>query len=204
LDPDVPPSINLWDDGYPSGGNYWSDYVVTANDTYSGPFQDEPTSDGISDQPHVIPYIINANNTDHYPLMGTFSDFNATSEHHVQTICNSTISDFQYNGTAMCFNVSGENDTAGFCRICIPTALMNVTYKVYVNDTEVSYNLLPCSNETYSYLYFNYTHSTQKVVVIPEFPSAMIFPLFIFFTLVALLLKKKREMEYPKTWRLKQ
>ena len=54
---------NIWDDGYPSGGNYWSDY--TDVDLYSGPNQDQPSSDGIGD----TAYVIDANNTDHYPLM---------------------------------------------------------------------------------------------------------------------------------------
>ena len=56
-------STCLWDNGYPSGGNYWSDYV--GNDTYSGPYQNETGSDGIGD----TPYVINAGNVDHYPLM---------------------------------------------------------------------------------------------------------------------------------------
>ncbi len=30
-------SVNIWDNGYPSGGNYWSDY--TGVDIYSGPFK---------------------------------------------------------------------------------------------------------------------------------------------------------------------
>lgn len=55
-----------WDDGYPSGGNYWSDY--NGVDEYSGVNQDEPGSDGISD----TPYIIDANNKDNYPLMKYF------------------------------------------------------------------------------------------------------------------------------------
>jgi parallel beta-helix repeat protein len=38
---------NEWDDGYPSGGNYWDDHAGT--DTYSGPNQDEPGEDGILD-----------------------------------------------------------------------------------------------------------------------------------------------------------
>jgi parallel beta-helix repeat protein len=54
---------NSWDNGYPSGGNYWSNYNGT--DFYSGPHQNETGSDGIGD----TPYIIDANNTDEYPLM---------------------------------------------------------------------------------------------------------------------------------------
>jgi parallel beta-helix repeat protein len=61
--PSVPQSINAWDDEYPSGGNYWSDH--TDVDSYSGPNQDIPGNDGIWDHP----YIIDANNRDHYPLV---------------------------------------------------------------------------------------------------------------------------------------
>jgi parallel beta-helix repeat protein len=55
-------STNTWDNGYPSGGNYWSDH--TGVDVKSGPNQDQPGSDGIID----TPYIIDANNKDRYPL----------------------------------------------------------------------------------------------------------------------------------------
>jgi len=54
---------NVWDDGYPSGGNYWSDY--TGVDIYSGQYQNETGSDGIGD----TPYVINADNKDRYPLV---------------------------------------------------------------------------------------------------------------------------------------
>ncbi|MCK4478194.1 right-handed parallel beta-helix repeat-containing protein [Candidatus Bathyarchaeota archaeon] len=47
-------SVNTWDDGYPSGGNFWSNY--NGNDL---------DHDGIGD----IPFVIDVNNTDHYPLM---------------------------------------------------------------------------------------------------------------------------------------
>jgi len=53
---------NAWDDGYPSGGNYWSDYNGT--DLFLGSAQNETGSDGIVD----TPYFIDANSTDHYPL----------------------------------------------------------------------------------------------------------------------------------------
>jgi len=55
--------MNVWDDSYPSGGNYWSNYAGT--DLYSGPYQNITGSDGIGD----TPYIIDANNRDNYPLM---------------------------------------------------------------------------------------------------------------------------------------
>jgi parallel beta-helix repeat protein len=56
-------NTNFWDNGYPSGGNYWSDYNGT--DIKSGPYQNETGSDGIGDTPHII----DGNNKDCYPLM---------------------------------------------------------------------------------------------------------------------------------------
>lgn len=56
-------STTVWDDGYPSGGNCWSDY--TGLDLYSGPYQNETGSDEIGD----TPYIIDGNNQDRYPLL---------------------------------------------------------------------------------------------------------------------------------------
>ena len=49
---------NRWDDGYPSGGNYWSDYVGVDGDR-----------DGIGDEPYRI---AGDNNLDRYPLMNPF------------------------------------------------------------------------------------------------------------------------------------
>jgi parallel beta-helix repeat protein len=50
-------SENFWDGGYPSGGNYWSDYNGT-----------DTNHDGIGD----TPYVMDANNIDHYPLMNQY------------------------------------------------------------------------------------------------------------------------------------
>ncbi|UCE15779.1 MAG: right-handed parallel beta-helix repeat-containing protein [Candidatus Bathyarchaeota archaeon] len=51
MNPPSSGSTNIWDDGYPSGGNYWSDHVCTGN-----------PSDGSQ------PYVIDADNVDHYPF----------------------------------------------------------------------------------------------------------------------------------------
>jgi parallel beta-helix repeat protein len=56
-----------WDDGYPSGGNYWSDHVEV--DLYSGEHQDQLGGDGIVD----IPYVIDGSNRDNYPLMSPWT-----------------------------------------------------------------------------------------------------------------------------------
>jgi parallel beta-helix repeat protein len=58
-----PSHTNLWDDGYPSGGNYWSGYGGV--DLYSGSYQNETDNDGIGD----TPVLLDGNNTDRYPLM---------------------------------------------------------------------------------------------------------------------------------------
>ena len=64
--PGIQPSINTWDEGYPSGGNYWSDY--SGVDKKSGTNQDRHGSDGIGD----TPYVIDENNQDNYPLIRPF------------------------------------------------------------------------------------------------------------------------------------
>jgi parallel beta-helix repeat protein len=56
-------SSNQWDNGYPSGGNYWSDYGGV--DNFQGPNQDLPGSDGIGD----TNYSAEPDSIDHYPLM---------------------------------------------------------------------------------------------------------------------------------------
>jgi parallel beta-helix repeat protein len=53
---------STWDDGYPAGGNYWSDY--TGVDAYSGPNQDQPGSDSIGDTSYLFDY-----SQDRYPFM---------------------------------------------------------------------------------------------------------------------------------------
>jgi parallel beta-helix repeat protein len=52
-------SVNVWDDGYPSGGNYWSDYEERYPD--AGEIDDSGIWDKL--------YVIDENNTDRYPLM---------------------------------------------------------------------------------------------------------------------------------------
>jgi len=208
-------SVNTWDDGYPSGGNYWSGY--SGNDTFSGPHQNVTGSDGISD----TPYVIDANNQDLYPLMGPFNEFDAGTWNDVSysfdIVSNSTVSDFLFNpseGAFIRYSMSGESGTVGFCRITIPKDLLWVEngWNVTANGEPVNYTVT--SDENCTYIYFAYKYDRflfippaiiQKTVeirgthAIPEFPSAMLLQLFIILTLLAVVITKKRLHRKTKT-----
>ncbi len=193
-------STDTWDDGYPSGGNYWGGgglILPTDVDVKSGPYQNKTGSDGIVDTPHVI----DANNTDNYPLMGMFSDFTVwdNETYHITTICSFTISDFNWGyrmnitGTwekALYFNVFGPEDIVGFCRIMIPRAFMEGPYAVLFTN-EVNSTELPISNSTHVFLYITYNHSGH-VMIVPEFRSFFILPLFMITTLLAVILYRRQ------------
>ena len=90
-------SVNIWDNGYPIGGNYWSDHAEV--DNFSGPYQNETGSDGIEDRP----YVIDANNTDRYPQMTP----SLLSEHDLAaSIC---ASELLITGTLTSIEVSAYN-----------------------------------------------------------------------------------------------
>ena len=149
-------SINSWDNSIE--GNYWSDYKGADDD-----------HDAIGN----TPYVINENNQDNHPIMGAFSDFTVIYEketHHILTISNSTIYQFQFNETLkmLKFNVKGINNTAGFCRITIPQLLVNKPQIVLVDEEPVNATTLPVSNTTHTFLYFAYKHSTREVKIMAK------------------------------------
>ena len=153
-------STNFWN--YDGEGNYWSDYNFTGGDL---------NNDGIGDKP----YVINENNQDNCPLMGVFSVFNISFKreiYHVSVISNSTISDFGFKIGAetgnkiVSFNAGGKEGTVGFCRVMIPTEFMDYPFIVLIDEEAVIPTLLGISNETYSYLYLTYIHSSRNITII--------------------------------------
>jgi len=204
-------SSNTWDDGYPSGGNYWSDY--TGIDQKNGPYQNLTGSDGIGD----TSYVVNANqqiepiDQDNYPLMGMFSEFNVSlpfdKTDRVAVISNSTVSNLNfytrlsspYNGLQpgqpfIQFTTTGENGSVGFYRLMIPRTVLNSSsYIVLIDDQPVNATELHFPNSTNVYLYFTYTHSTHEVIVtIPEYATFLFLPLLIIATLLATMVYKRR------------
>ena len=192
-------SWNTWDNGYPSGGNFWSDYNGT-----------DANHDGIGD----TSYIIDANNADNYPLMGMFSEFNVSLPYdktdNVIVISNSTVSSLSlmfwlsspYDGLQpgqpfVQFTSTGENGSVGFCRLMIPRTVLNSSsYIVLVDSQPVSVAELPLSNSTHVFLYFTYTHSTHEVIVtIPEFAPFLTLSLFMIITLLLAIVYRRKHAD---------
>lgn len=88
---------NSWDDGYPSGGNYWSYYGGV--DLYKGSLQNLIGSDGIGD----TPYVIDAESSDRYPLMAPYR------VHDLGVVNVSMISSKIYVGWMVDVSVTVEN-----------------------------------------------------------------------------------------------
>ncbi len=190
---------NTWDNG--KEGNYW--------DNYTGP---DSNHDGIGD----APYIIDANNTDYYPLMGTFQSFNVTNPssqsiefEEVEIISNTTIGSVDCNifdddvnsPTRMDWfltlaEIVGQNETIGFCRITFPNDLMNYpTYHVatweqyFANVTTDGSNCtILNSNSENTTLYFTFNLSDlSRTLNYPDF-NLIILPEFPSFLILSLFM----------------
>jgi len=181
-------STNAWDNG--SEGNFWSNYTGI-----------DVNADGIGD----TPYMIDANNTDNHPLTGTFTAYE-TDYQEVDCISNSSVTSFHMevinsSQATLVFNVTGQDGTQGFFRLCIPKALVNGSYTVMFDGQMISepqFRILPESNVNYTYIYVNYTHSQHTVEIsgtttIPEFPSVATLMVFMLATILsAVFYKRKR------------
>ena len=171
---------NLWDNEFE--GNYWSSYTCV-----------DLNHDGIGDMAHLL----DENNTDRYPLMGMFHSFNIPLGYNLDVISNSTIESFEYfesnNTIRMLASNMTANQTFGFCRVRIPHALMNETYHVAVNGIEPYYsNYTIYDDGDNRWIYFSYQHSILEIIIVPEFPSFLILPIFMIATLLAVIVYKRK------------
>ena len=169
--------VNTWDDGYPSGGNYWGIVTMTGEhydgvDFYSGPYQNLPGSDGIGDTSYSIDSD-DSDDQDNYPLMGSINMFRAGTwddiSYDVSVASNSIISDFHFDpaeGAFIEFNVIGEPGTTGFCRVAIPKDLLWVEdgWTILVDGEPIT-DYTITTDEAYTYIYFTYIHSTHAVKI---------------------------------------
>jgi hypothetical protein len=81
----------------------------------------------------------------------------------------------------------------GFCRMCIPKALMNGSYYVTVDGASPDYaNYSVCENGACRWIWFSYHHSTVEIVIVQESPITMIVPLCTVLTALAVASTKKK------------
>jgi len=191
-------SPHFWDNGYPSGGNYWSDYNGT-----------DTNRDGLGNSP----YQLSTFNQDNHPLMGPFHTCSMGSwngkQYNIDTISNSSITNFSFNpdNQTLSFTVEGTDDTAGFCRVTIPEGFMWCDipdeWVVKVGITLIGdRNIIEQGD--YTYIYFTYTHSLKTVEIksthaVPEFPFGIILPLLLITALLTALFCKGKDHTLTET-----
>lgn len=152
--------MNRWD--FEGEGNYWNDYDG-----------EDLNEDGIGD----TPYVLNKQNQDDHPLIGTFSVFTVTVKgegYNVAFISNSTIFNFEFKvgvevgQDAISFVATGANGTYGFCRIKLPRRIIEHPYIVLVDNLELIPSEITTSNERYACLYFTYLHNSSITLLSSE------------------------------------
>ncbi len=106
------PGPDAWDAGYPSGGNYWSDYAGA--DRCSGPLQTNCTGpDGFGDTPRSV----FGDTVDRYPLMDPLVLLNALP--HAELVATPAMGNLS---TGFVFNASASKDAQD------PTAALQVRW----------------------------------------------------------------------------
>jgi parallel beta-helix repeat protein len=121
---------NVWDNSYPSGGNYWSEY--TSVDLFRGLHQNVTGSDGIGD----TAYTIDASNKDGYPLTKPYGgphDIGITSMNTSNTTVGQgynlkvNVKIINYGISLEAFNVTAYANTTLIARLNINLAGRNST-----------------------------------------------------------------------------
>lgn len=95
------------------------------------------------------------------------------------------------------FDVITEYDN--FFNVTIPAELLGGDLEVLIDEIPINYSIT--KNATHASLYFTHSHSTHNIKIegttaIPEFPAAIILPLFMILSLITVVfvkLKKKKQ-----------
>jgi parallel beta-helix repeat protein len=140
-------STDSWDNGYPSGGNYWDDYEG-----------EDHNGDGIGD----TPYTVDASNTDRYPHIVPLDPiliFWKGASCYCLIAGNVTVSRFYVSQQK---EVSLKTTGLGYVNLTFPREFLDGSFRVLVNDTQMPW--LSSWNGTQTSIYFECkTSSSQSV-----------------------------------------
>jgi parallel beta-helix repeat protein len=158
-------SVNTWDDGYPSGGNYWGNY--DGIDQYHGPDQNLLGSDGIGDSPHFL----GAGNVDNYPLYNPIVALEETTityggeEWSIEVTSNVTVTEVITGDGELTFQITGDSGSIGYVRVIIP--FLGLVPQVLVDDEPLPSPFpVITNNATHLFIYFEVMLSTHEVQII--------------------------------------
>ena len=140
-------------------------------------------------------YIINIGTL---PQPQTFEIEYDNEPFEVTVLMNSTILGFNFNDSLkeISIDISGPEDTMGFCNITIPNGLTqdlwNGSCCILIDGLPPLYEAPLVKNSTHTFLYFTYLLSTHEITIVPEFPFSIILPLFMIATLLAAILYRRK------------
>ena len=166
-------ALIFFDDGYPSGGNYWNDTVGV--DHFSGVNQDQPGSDGIIDVAKSVGGTI----FDSYPFLdpnGWVSSSQVVvpvggGQEDITLQSNAVISDVVATRNNVHCTVSGPSGQRAFVTIAVPLEANTTNLKIFVNGTKLVPPPFPIisTNGTHYFVYFELMLSTHDIKI--EFAS---------------------------------
>jgi len=140
-------TANVWDNSYPSGGNYWSNY--TDVDLYCGPNQDIGGADGIWDHP----YVIDASNKDNYPLVKPYVPGTLTVSIYTDK--------YTYH--------VGETMNLGL-NVTNPDSVKYLCFAIWVTLPDGSIYLYKHIHSVVLPIGLNYANPTFQVITLPSLP----------------------------------
>jgi signal peptidase I len=125
------------------------------------------------------------------------------NSYNVTVFSNALFSDFHLNSSANSLDFSvdrflTQTATNSFLNASIPNELVTGSINVIVNGSSVSFG--QSTNSTYYFVWFDQTGTGYKSnIILPEFSSLMIPPLFMIVTLLAVIVYKRRTVQSHNT-----
>lgn len=189
--------VNYFDDGYPSGGNYWSDYLGV--DLKSGVNQDQSGSDGILDQGFAFDKYPLANPVTNIDILELGHDFIVEASANI----NLTAWSFDVSGKSLDLFVGGKNGNASVVRMEIPKDLLSCENSTgwvvsFYDNGSRGLQYLGMEDAENTYLYFTFSGMGEgeiqitgtKVLVELSLPAITV--IFLAVTILVRVLTRKR------------